>query len=127
MKFSKTIWLMFAIAFFISMASPKAYAGYASIFYNADTGVYGASMNYGDKRGAEMGALGECTNRSGRGYCKHAVTVWGRQCGALAVSGHGGWAGRGAGTREQAKYLALNECMEVTGRKCRIEASVCQK
>jgi hypothetical protein len=117
--------LVFVVVLLASIVAPNAYAGYGAIYYNPTTGSFGRSWGYGDRRGAEMRALGECESSSSRGDCQRVTTIWGRQCGALAVSDGGRWRGGHAGTLEQAQYRALNHCIERSGQRCRVLTSVC--
>jgi hypothetical protein len=93
---------------------------YGAIAYSPASGAYGYSDNYGSKTLADNRALSEC----GRSDCVVASWFY-NNCGAVAVSGSGSWAGGHGETKASAISDAENECTRQGGSACVVKVTHC--
>ena len=109
------------VAFALTSLASPAFAGYGAIAYSQNSRAHGQSWNYPTRWEAEQRAINECSTR---GYGCKAVMWFRSACGALAVSGRGGY---GAGW-DTSKYVAEQKAMAECYRhnnSCYIELSHC--
>ena len=98
------------IVFTLGMAflSNPAFAGFAAIAVNADSGTYGYSLSNYTQTVANSTALDNCYAK-GFGICEVAVS-FSFECAALAVADGGGWGAAKAAKRSEAEAKALQQC-----------------
>jgi serine/threonine-protein kinase len=105
------------------LAGTPAFAGYAAIAWDQETGKRGWSWNQSTQQRADEMALSEC----GASGCKVVTRIGPARCGALATSEDGKLAGAaGRKTRDAARLAALKDCPKKSG-ECIVRVTDCNK
>ena len=95
---------------------------YGAIAYSPTSHSYGYAYRYASRAQAEAHARSECGKRD----CVIATWYY-NQCGALATSPNGAWAGRHAARIRRAQALAEAGCAKEGGNKCTVLVSHCSR
>ena len=111
----------------IALGAAPALAGdiYGSLYYDPNSGAWGASSSQSSPDVAELVALGNCeANNPSSSFCEQIATVEG-VCVVLAVSPDGPW---GFGVDDDdviAENAAMDYCEANGGYDCAPEIRVC--
>ena len=96
---------------------------YGAIAYSSQDGAYGYSDGWDNQGKAEKTALRYCS-QNGSG-CE--IQVWFQNsCGAVAADGNLAFWGQND-SEEEAKRLALENCMKSGGQNCEVKVSHCSR
>jgi len=93
---------------------------YGAIAYSPSSGRVGYSYNFANRSAADARASQEC----GKPDCVIATWYY-NNCGAVAASSTGAWAGEHAASTRRAEALAMARCEHQGGRDCKVLASHC--
>ena len=98
---------------------------WGSLYFDPNSGAWGASSSQSDATVAEVVALGNCeANNPSSTSCQHVATVEG-VCVVLATSTHGPWGFGVNDSDDIAGDTALDFCEDHGGGDCEVEIRVC--
>jgi hypothetical protein len=108
----------------VLLTAVPALAEYGAIAWDKETGKVGSSWNETTAQRAAEAALSEC----GATGCKVVIRPGRRECGALATTENGKYAGGAARkTRDDARLAALANCKKGNAGECTVRATDCNK
>src|SRR5690348_15127457 len=95
---------------------------YGALAYDAESGAYGWSNEFGDGESAERKALASCQENGTA--CKIVYNFW-NSCAALAADASHRYSVGRADTQQEAEDQAVATCQQETGAACDVTVWAC--